>query len=420
VSSVAAALHAVLKERKVPHHTVDFGKLALSAFAIGPLASGTSQQAVAALIAPVCSAAVPFLVKCEGKAIDKALVIVPSRYAAPTTIRYPKGASNNKQAYKNFYSQASSVDGKAAHTITSERHGIEAVANLYLARLCFPSHFQLKKLVRKRVCAQCLGTDHSQAKCKSKAICRNCCGDDCKQTCNYPALCGICAKAHRTIACPEYRGIFAEPTEEYTDMPARPAATGKAMDIEGIPRALQQAKYAQLLSLLTCQAERWAPEKAADAQVWGDEPAAPVTEPDTWRRLMPSTALLAVANTTRRIARVSGKGKPSYKTVIPPTATIARQWIEKVQQIEARQLELALAGESSHGCCDKTHIPALPQELQDCGITIDSAWDYQPPQQLARVDATPPRIVANGKRNRNAKGRADQDITTKVPAVTND
>lgn len=414
VSAVAISLCAVLQERKLPGHSVEFGKLALSVFSLGPLASTTKQSEVTALVAPICSAAVPLLVRCEGKAMDKALVIVPSRYAAPETMRQPR-ANGAKQAYKNVFSLAASVNDKPYRTIAAERHGIEAIASLYLASLRFPAHFQLRKLVRKRVCARCLGTDHAVSRCKGKEICRNCCAEDCTVNCPYPAQCGICGRAHRTTTCNEYRGLYAEPTENYTDLPGRPPGTGKAMNIQGIPEALQAVAQAQLLATLAKQAECWTPDKGSDDQVWGVEPDVPECQNDTWRQLTPSAELLKLANTTRWVVRASGKKQPSRQEVVPPDATQAKQWIEQVQQIDMKLLGMALAGMSNAGCCSVEDIPAPPLELQKAGLTVDNSWEYKSPQQLTLIDATQRRIEPGERRNRNskAKGRTGNDAPPK-------
>ncbi len=416
VSRVATSLHALLQTRKAPGYSVEFGKLALSAFTLGPLASTTKQMEVAALTAPICSAALPFLIRCEGKAMDKALIIVPSRYAAPETTRQLRGA---KQAYKNVFSQAVSVNDKHSRTAASERHGFEALASLFLARLRFQAHFQYRKLVRKRVCARCLGADHALTKCKAKPICRNCCAEDCADNCQYPTQCGICGRAHRTTACAEYRGVYADPTEVYNDLPSRPPGTGKAMNIEGIPQALQAAPQAQLLAALTQQAKCWEPEKGSNVQVWNLEEEEPACKQDTWRQLTPTAVLLKVANATRRVARVSGGKSPSWQVEVPPNAKLAKLWIENVNRMEAKLLSMALAGTSSAGCCNKTDIPAPPEDLRKIGLTVENSWEYKPPQQLALIDAAPQRMEPSGLHNRNGKGKG-RDAQLKKPPDKDD
>jgi len=419
ISHVAASLHGLLQTRNSPGHSVEFGKLALSAFTLGPLAHTTKQAEVTALTAPICSAAVPLLIRCEGKAMDKALFIIPSRYAAPETVRQPR-ANGAKQAYKNIFSQAVSVNNKHSRLSATERHGFEALANLFLTRLRFPAHFQYRKLVRKRVCARCLGADHPQTKCKSKPICRNCCAENCTDNCPHPPQCGICGRAHRTTACPEYRGVYADPTEEYDDLPPRPPGTGKAMNIQSIPQALQAASQAQLLAALTQQVTCWEPEKGSNDQVWQLEAEEPAQVQDTWRQLTPTTVLLKVANATRRVARMSGGKLPSWHVEVPPNAELAKQWIAKVNQIESKLLDMALTGASNTDRCSRSDIPAPHEDLRKAGLTVENSWEYKPPQQLALIDATPPRIEPNGRSNRNGRGKGRDNPPKKKPCAKDD
>lgn len=402
VSWTAVQLYAFLKTQEWTEK-IEYGNLPLSVFALGPVAESTSQAQAEALITSIIPSAITCLLKCEQKALPKCLVVVPARYTATHTVRCPKGEAGVKFGYPNPHSICSPADDRPHKELATSRCSTEAVALTLLATMRFPQHFSLRKLTRKRVCIKCLGGDHTVSKCKGQEVCKNCSAERCKPICPHPALCGICGKGHRTMACEEYRGVYAEPTDRFCDLPERKLTIKQNLDISTFSKLLAEPKYERLRALLHAQKLKWKPENDAQNLVLGQDSDDDGESEDTWQPLKPAKQLMEVAQEVRRIARARGNGKPVIQETIPLTATLARQYIEKVMAQETRRLDAVRLGKSRCSKFQLEDVPAPPDELLVLGLTKLQCWEYAPAELIHAASGVAP-LPTNGRRNRQGRG----------------
>ena len=406
ISSVATLLHAMVTDRKNVHHTAAFPNLPLSAFTLGPLSGATTQSAVSKLLSAICRVALPMVLRCENKTLDKALVIIPSRYSAPNIVRRLKAGVT--VAYRNDHSVCSPATDKLQSSFAAERQSAEAAAAIFFAHLRFPNHFALRKLTRKRVCIRCLSGSHSASSCTGTEVCRQCSAIGCHKPCAETVQCGICGAGHVTSHCAEYRGQFVVPTDDHRDLPGRGSPVpALPVNFEPIGELLQSKDNEQLQRLLTKQRQCWVQASTtADEHVIGKPMDSPEPEhiKGLWTALKPTKALLDVAQATLQRARATGgRGLARVTTTVPLTATLAKQHIAKVQELDIDLKRLVLSGASDRSCCSKSDLPALPPQLVALGLSIDNCWSYDSPTSASEV-LSPSPLGPSGRRNGPPKG----------------
>lgn len=421
-SVAAERLMEVLKTIKTVSE-LKFGTLQLAAFRIGPLSTDTTQAQVDRLADVMSTAARAYVFRRAEQTLPNALVIVPCRYAAKHTIRRTK-EDGIKHALTNRDSVCVEVMERPVVVCKKERASFEAMACTALAMLGFPEHFAVEKLTRRRLCLQCLRSDHGISRCPAKPMmCLNCCSSPaCKPPCRLPTQCAICSKSHKTAVCPDYRGRYAEPSDVPAGLKHRPVlADRKPVALSTLEQVLLKRK--EHAEIVEAQRLTWRFGAKTDYVLGedtdseSDDGKAPMIQLGMWTALIPTPQLNELVTKVAYQMKVTpGRAAPKLVPYVPPIAAFAKSYVESCLAADKGNANKSRLAHSGLHRTELTTLTDLPQALAEVGLTAAMCWSYGEPKPIERLDPpAPPGPV--GRRNRRDKQQSGKNLRPKRDAA---